>query len=165
MTVELSVAYVNGCSPFDGATILLEGLDAAPLWNAYRLIASRLLAEPNPVGLVQAADWHWHDGFVTPGESLAQAEWRRWIESPSTLMAAWRAEDYVHRGVFPTNLAWYLRFHLWEDLDHGDFGLDFTGPLDLVRNLTASLNLKGISPVMMDNPLPWFRRSGHTAGG
>ncbi len=153
MTDELLRAYLEGEPPFGGQTCSVDGLNHEELWRSYRAAALCLpVSEP----LWQCADWHWHDGFVTPRQPLPSSEFLAWLESPVLFFEAWKAEDYVHRAVYPDDLSWYLRFYLWEDPAQGDCGLDFSGPDSLVESVRAATG------GMVRPAVEWFSERGHS---
>ena len=162
MTEELAKALESGAPPFHGRTCIVRNLSLTQLWTCYKLIQQLLLSRPT-AELWQCADWHWHDGFITPPKGLTSTAWKSWTESPNSLAQAWAAEDYVHRGVYPNDLAWYLRFHLWEDLDMADFSLDISGTNELIEQLVEVIRHVQVPHLEVEDSDIWFLGSVHLA--
>ena len=157
MTPELASAYHDQRPPFDGVTLVADNLGPEDLWRGYRA-AARCLSRTDR--LWQCADWHWHDGFITPAKALAWDEFCEWLESPERLVAAWETEDHVHRAVFPDDFRWLLRFYLWEFPGPDDkLGFDVSGPSELIEAVRQAV---GLENVRVENSIEWFAASGWT---
>lgn len=165
MTPELAAALDSGSPPFHGTTLAMYNLPLRPLWLAYSAAARAIVDRYDPVELVENVDWHWHDGYVLCGGPLSVQDWLAWLDTPQSLRAAWRAEDYVHIGVNPPDLAWYVRFHLWEEWqEHGGFGMDVSGDTKLIDTVLREVKSLGRCVGEVDASKHWFQRHGYTGG-
>jgi hypothetical protein len=160
MSPELARAVLTGRAPFNGVTCVFSDISLDALWRCYRAAVECLTIDGPDAIYWQVDDWHWHDGYVTNETPLTGQEWQSWTESKEALAAAWQTEDYVHRGVYPSGLSWYLRFHLWESSLRSGGSMDFSGGADLVARVLAAVEAIGIRPSEVRPSLAWFAKTG-----
>ena len=159
----MAIALGAAESPFDGVTLSLSKLNLEGLWRCYSIVARTLAALKMYDSYTDNPDWDWHDDYISNGGPVSHAEWMSWLETPETLAAAWRTEDYVHWGIYPPDKSWYLRFYLWEDQTKwDDLGMDVTGERALIESIRAALGDVPTSDVEIAPASTWFKAHGNT---
>ena len=119
MDRNLEQRWRTAQAPFDGVT--LDTDDGLPL-SALRQVLGQttsLLRRLFPsVTLSVLEDWHDHDGFVKEASPIGWTEVETMFASDEDLYAHRNGETAVRTGIYPDNLAFYLRFWVPEEYDN-----------------------------------------------
>jgi hypothetical protein len=160
MDAALQHAWLSSSPPFNGVTLRTE--DLVRLERLSQLLSTAIVflrEEFGDASLLQHADWHEHDGYIT---SSAATDWNalaNLVASPETLYEQRRGEDFVRIGVYEGRGGFYLRIWVPEDNDDpeeypGRWGsFDVSAAEPVVVRLNRALGSAGL---VLSNAKPYF---------
>ena len=156
MNVALASRWQRGICPFDGSVLNIEGdLTEKTLLATVRTALALLQEIHGTTSLYVNEDWHDHDGFIRPEQSIS------WTEAVAGTKDVERfrttcSDDYlVHTLFYPSDFSFCLRY--WLGGADGYF-FDLCASVEELERLAVVLQSVGVAANVQPSAKQYFDR-------